>query len=182
LTAASSWLGSYRGGAAVTDAMKKVLPRGMTLPSLRRMGEAAAYADGLEPGGGDFQKLARFLLDWESFLRLEYVVNDAAQRKKVDAEELQEWLADLSGRLERDRRDAGETQGPVLRTFLLAQIEALEPDLKEVARQLQRKGWGRRPCAGLRIANGKGLRGRPPPQPSSMGPTSRTSPGLRRKQ
>jgi hypothetical protein len=104
------------------------------------MGEAAAYAVGLAQDDGDFQKLARFLLDQETFLRLEYLVTDSDERKKTDDQELQEWLADLTGRLERDRRDAGEAQGPALRTFLLAQTEALEPDRKEVARQLQWKG------------------------------------------
>jgi hypothetical protein len=120
--------------------MKQALPRGMTLPSLREMREAAAHADGLAPAVGEFRRLARFLLDWGSFLRLEYLATDPDQPKKADGQELREWLADLTGRLERDRRDAGEARGPALRTFLLAQTEALEPDLKEVARQLQRKG------------------------------------------
>jgi hypothetical protein len=53
--------------ADVTEPMKQALPRGTTLPSLRQMGEAAAHADGLANDGGEFQRLARFLLDWESF-------------------------------------------------------------------------------------------------------------------
>jgi hypothetical protein len=126
--------------AGVTESMKQALPRGMTLPFLRQMGEAAASADGLAPDGGEFHRLARFLLDWESFLRVEYLATDRDQRKKADDQGLREWLADLTGRLERDRGEAGRPQGPGIRIFLLAQFEALEPDLEEVARQLQRKG------------------------------------------
>jgi hypothetical protein len=127
------------GDGDVTDAMKAELPPRATLASLRQLGQAAAAADGLSPDSGDFRRLARFLLDWESFLRLKSVVKDDDQREKANSRELREWLGELERRIERDRGEAEAAQGPALRPFLQGQARDVQADLQSVAALLRKK-------------------------------------------
>jgi hypothetical protein len=119
-----------------TEAMKAALPQGITVRWLRQLGKTAALADRLPTEDGDFQTLARFLLDWQSFLRLEYTARDPTRRQAAAPGELRAWLTALRQRLERDRRDAGAVRDPVLLTFIQEQAERLQPDLQAVDRAL----------------------------------------------
>ena len=125
--------------ASITPGMRawlRKLPKGWDLPSLRRLGTVADLARALPQESDDFHRLARFILDWQSLLRLQYTLVDQEQRRQASPPELRKWHGYLVKAMSRARQDAGGLRAPVLRAFVLEQVAQAEKDLRSCASQL----------------------------------------------
>jgi hypothetical protein len=113
------------------------LPSGMTVTDLRYLGEIAGHAGMLADDDEALLMLTGFLLDWQSQLRLEYVLNHKEARERYAGSQLRQWHDGLAFRLEHDQRETGRVRDPIIRAFLVKTLAKVGADFQGLAASIK---------------------------------------------